>query len=66
MEAIERSNQSKPDACMLELLGMWTSNVAGTGSLPRTWQTVVEAVKKSGRPVFAQKLALEHGVTLSK
>lgn len=64
METIEIEKLGKPKACMLELVSMWTSNVAGTGSLPRTWQTVVEAVKNSGRTVLAEKLALKHGVTL--
>lgn len=66
MEAIEIKKLGKPKACMLELVSMWISNEVGTGSLPRTWQTVVEAVKKSGRTVFAKELAHKHGVTLSK
>ena len=66
MEAIEIDRLRKPNACMLELVSKWISDEVGTGSLPRTWQTVVEAVKKSGRPDLAEKLALEHGVTLSK
>ena len=65
MEAIETRKQGKPDDCMLDLLSKWTSNQAGTGTLPRTWQTVVEAVKKAGFGVIAENLALEHGVTLS-
>ena len=65
MEAIETRKQGKPDDCMLDLLGKWTSNQAGTGTLPRTWQTIVEAVKKTGFGAIAENLALEHGVTLS-
>ena len=49
---------------MLDLLGKWTSNQAGTGTLPRTWQTVVEAVKKTGFGAIAENLALKHGVNL--
>ena len=54
MEAIETSKHCKPDDCMLDLLGRWTSNQTGTGTLPRTWQTVVEAVRKTGFGAFAK------------
>ena len=65
MEDIELDNSGRTDDCMLDLLSRWTSNQAGTGTLPRTWQTVVEAVKNTEFGVIAQNLALEHGVTLS-
>ena len=64
MEAIRLDNGGRPDDCMLDLLSKWTSNQAGTGALPRTWQTVVEAVRKTGSPVIADNLAHEHGVIL--
>ena len=64
MEAIETSKRGKPDDCMLDLLGKWTSNQAGTGALPRTWQTVVDAVKKTGFGVIAEDLAVKHGMNL--
>ena len=64
MEAIETSKHSKPDDCMLDLLGKWSSKLAGTGTLPCTWQTIVEAVKKTGFGVIAENLALKHGVNL--
>ena len=66
MNIIETSTRGQPEDCMLELLGRWTSNQAGTGALPRTWQTVVEAVKETGFGVIAEKLAHKHGVTLSQ
>ena len=65
MEAIRLDNSNRPDDCMLDLLSKWTSNQAGTGTLPRTWQTIVDAVKKTGFGVIAENLGLEHGVTLS-
>ena len=64
MEAIRLDNGGRPDDCMLDLLSKWTSNQAGTGALPRTWQTVVEAVRKTGFSVIADNLAHEHGVIL--
>ena len=57
MEAIQRDKGGNPGDCMLDLLGKWTSNQAGTGALPRTWQTVVEAVQDSGDIALAQDLA---------
>ena len=65
MEAIRLDNNDKQADCMLDLLSKWTSNQAGTGTLPRTWQTVVEAVKKTGFSAIAEDLAHKHGVTLS-
>ena len=66
MEVIRLDNGGRPDDCMLDLLGRWTSNQAGTGTLLRNWQTVVEAVKKARYPVIAENLAQKHGVTLSQ
>ena len=66
MNIIETSLRGKPEDCMLDLLGRWTSNQAGTGTLPRTWQTVVEAVKSTGFPVIAENLAHQHGVNRSQ
>jgi len=66
MESIETSKCGKPDDCMLDLLGRWTSNQAGTGTLPRTWQTVVEALKETGFVAIAENLAQKHGLTLSQ
>ena len=56
MEAIDAGDGGNPADCMLDLLGKWTSNQAGTGALPRTWQTVVEAVKKTGFGAIAETL----------
>ena len=66
MEAIRLNNGSTADDCMLDLLGRWTSNQAGTGTLPRTWQTVVEAVKETGFGAIAENLAHKHELTLSQ
>ena len=66
MEAIKLNNGGTPDDCMLDLLGKWTTNQAGTGHLPRTWWTVVEAVKNTGFGAIAENLAHEHGLTLSQ
>ena len=64
MNIIDTSTRGKPEDCMLDLLSRWTSKQEGTGTLPRTWQTVVEAVRKTGFPVIAENLAHKHGVTL--
>ena len=64
LESINSSSNGNPEECMLHLVGKWTSNQAGTGTLPRTWLTVVKAVKKTGDGVLAQELACLHGVDL--
>ena len=51
---------------MLDLLTKWVSeDEEGTGDLPRTWQTVVKAVKGSGRMQLARELAKKYGVNIS-
>lgn len=64
LATIERENGGKPRDCMLELVRRWIDNQKGTGSLPRTWQTVVKAVKDTGNGVLAENLADKHGVHL--
>ena len=64
METIETRKRGNPEDCMLDLLGKWTSNQARTGARPRTWKTVVEAVKETGFGAIADVLALKHGVNL--
>ena len=58
MEAIQRENGGSPADCMLDMLGKWTSCLAGTGNLPRTWQTIVDAVQFSGDRILAHNLSL--------
>ena len=65
IEAIRTGSGGRLDECMLDLVGRWISKQAGTGDLPRTWQTVVDAVKKVGFVDIAEKLAPKHGVNLS-
>ena len=64
MDIIE-SDKSDVGACMLQLVEKWVSHEHGTGDSPRTWKTVVQAVKDTGNRVLAQQLAKEHGVQLS-
>lgn len=57
-------DKSNVGACMLQLVEKWLGHQDGTGDLPRTWTTVVQAVEKMGRKPLAQKLAEQHGVQL--
>ena len=66
MNIIETSTRGQPEDCMLDLLGRWTCNLAGTGALPRNWQTIVEAVKATGFEAIAETLPHKHGLTLSQ
>ena len=61
LEAIQRDKGGNPGDCMLDLLSRWTSNQAGLGTLPRTWQTVVETVHYCGDSALAQSVARKHG-----
>ena len=50
--------------CMLQLVEKWLVRENGTGNLPRTWQTVVQAVKNTGKRQLAEQLAEQYGVQL--
>ena len=50
---------------MLQLVEKWLCHDNGTGDLSRTWKTVVQAVKKTGKGRLAEQLAKKHGVQLS-
>ena len=63
MEAIQRDKGGNPADCMLDMVGKWTSHLAGTGALPRSWHTVVEAVQFSGDRALAHDLAHNHELT---
>ena len=52
-------------ACMLLLVEKWLYHEDGTGDLPRTWKTVVQAVNDTGKGLLAQQLAQQYGVQLS-
>ena len=65
MEAIQRDKGGSTKDCMLDMLSKWTSNQAGTGALPRTWQTVVDAVQYCGDGDLAQSVARKHGRQLT-
>lgn len=56
MDTIEAKNRQCAD-CMLDLVTKWVRGDEGTGDLPRTWDTVVTAVKASGHKKLAEELA---------
>ena len=64
---MDRINEdgSNVGARMLQLVESWLCHKDGTGDLPRTWKTVVQAVKDTGKGLLAQQLAERHGVQLS-
>ena len=66
MDAINKNNFGNTSDCMLDLVSKWVNNQRGTGDLPRTWQTVVEAVRDTGFEQLAKELAEKHGVTLTQ
>ena len=56
MDSIATNNSNIGD-CMLQLVEKWLAHENGTGELPRTWKTVMQAVKNTGKRRFAEKLA---------
>ena len=65
MDSIAK-DKSTVEECMLQLLEKWLAHEDRTGDLPRTWTTVVKAVKGTGKRLLAQTLADQHGVQLSE
>ena len=61
-DAISKHNHGVPGDCMLDLVTKWLSLDDGTGGLPRTWQTVVTAVKNLGYRQLAEQVANEYGM----
>ena len=66
MDAMNKDNFGNTSDCMLDLVSRWVNCHKGTGDLPRTWQTVVEAVRDAGFEPLAKELAQKHGVTLTQ
>ena len=64
MSGIKKDKLNVED-CMLKLVEKWLEHDDGTGTLPRTWKTVVQAVKDTGKRLLAQQLAEQHRVQLS-
>ena len=64
MNKIEQNKSDVGDR-MLQLLEKWVDHEDGFGSLPRTWATVVQAVKDTGNGRLAEQLAEQYGVQLS-
>ena len=61
MEASKRDKGGNPEDCMLDVVSKWASNQTGTGTLPRIWKTVVEAVRSVGDGSLAETLARKYG-----
>ena len=63
MDTIESDNSKKVTDCMLDLVTKWVADEEGSGDLPRTWQTVVETVRKLKDRKLAEELAKTYGVS---
>ena len=60
-----QANKGECADCMLDLVTKWVRKDEGTGDLPRTWETVIKAVKASGHKQLAKELAGKFGVTIT-
>lgn len=61
-EIIDKSHKGAD--CMLHLVSMWWTNLTGTGNRPRSWETVVRAVKATGVNGLAEELAALYRVAI--
>ena len=59
-------NTSDAASCMLQLVEKWLCHETGTGDLPRTWKTVVQAVKHTGQGRLAEQLEQRYGVSTAR
>lgn len=59
LATIAKDNKGASD-CMLDLVSKWHIELSGTGSHPRTWETVVKAVRDTGFGVLAEGLTDSH------
>ena len=57
-------NKANVESRMLLLVEKWLYHDGKTGDLPRTWKTVVLAVKGTGKGLLAEQLADQHGVQI--
>ena len=65
LDGIDKDKSNVRDR-MLQLVEKWVCREDKTGDLPRTWETVVQAVKNTGKGLLAQQLAEQHGLQLSQ
>ena len=63
MDTIESNYNRSVTDCMLDLVTKWVAEYEGSGDLPRTWQTVVETVRKLKDRKLAEELAKTYGVS---
>ena len=63
MDTIESNNGKSVTDCMLDLVTKWVDNYKGSGDFPRTWQTVVEAVRNTKYMKLAKELEKAHVVS---
>ena len=59
-------DKSNVASCMLQLVEKWLYHENGTGDLPRTWETVVLAVKHTGKGRLAEQLEQRYGLSTAR
>ena len=63
MNTIQSDNGKSVTDCMLDLVTKWVNNYEGSGDFPRTWQTVVVAVRKIKYRKLAKELEKAYAVS---
>ena len=54
---IAASDRGRVDVCCRELFNQWLQQLPGTGSLPRSWGTVLDVVREAVGPEKAKQIA---------
>ena len=65
MDSISK-DYSDVESCIMQLVVKWVLHDIGTGDHPRTWQTVVLAVKHTGQGRLAEQLEQQYGVSTAR
>ena len=59
--AIAASERGQVKVCCRELFNQWLQWLPGTGSLPRTWRMVLDAVEEAVGPEVAKQIKARLG-----
>ena len=53
---IAASERGRVEVCCRELFNQWLQQLPGTGSLSRTWETVLDVVREAVGPEVAKQI----------
>ena len=56
MDTVRKDCGGEVKGCFLEVTERWLSGEDDTGDLPRTWETVFDALKQTGFPLLVREV----------